>query len=261
MDFALMDSVRSYVKSLDMLTKWQNKKLTGNFTSQSEKTTSGVNQNETNKSDSGMMDKIRSKLLQGQKLTAEEMTYLQQNSPLTYQSVKKLEAEQKAYERELKKCSTKEDVEKLRISKLSSSLSTIRSVSNNPNIPEGQKLAICTAELQRVNALQKVTNDFVKSGEYAKLPDEAEKNAESADNAAEKEQTEAISDAKTDAEVSDDTAEKAIVATEDKTETSKPEMVKPSDSETKTENTDKTDKNQADRTKRNKARNAYMNNM
>ena len=119
---------------------------------------------------------VLAKLKSGQSLSGSELEHLRQTDPASYQKAKQLEAERAAYERQLKQCKTKEDVERLRMSKLSSSMAAVSAIANNPNIPEEKKLEMLDQERMRVNAINNETNEFVKSTEYAKLPTDAERN-------------------------------------------------------------------------------------
>ena len=86
-----------------------------------------------------------------------------------------IEEEQKSYEEELKRCRTKEDVQRVKMNHTAASLSTVNNVKNNPAIPEGAKLGIMWQELMKTRALEETMGEFVKSGRYAQLPTEAEK--------------------------------------------------------------------------------------
>lgn len=184
MDFLMINSVNSYVKGLDMKGKWRQKKEKADF---SEDYTlnerqrknemfkkSYMEQRENDDSDK-TLSAINNKIAVGSKLTPDEMKYLQVKNPTLYQKLKDIEKEKKQYEEDLKKCRTKEDVDKLKMSKISSSLSAINSVKNNPNIPESKKLEIAAQEQRRLNELGEIEAKFIKSGEYAKLPTEEEK--------------------------------------------------------------------------------------
>ncbi|MGN0620614.1 MAG: hypothetical protein ACI4I9_02000 [Porcipelethomonas sp.] len=184
MDFTVMGSVNKYMKNFKLQAKWEHKKATGNFENDEYKTPlqrkneqfkqSYMEQQKDNENDS-TLSAIYTKIEMGSKLTSEEMKYLQTKNPAAYQKIKNLETEKVQYEKDLKKCKTKEDVEKLKMSKISSSLSAISSVKNNPNIPKGKKLEVCIEEQRRMSSLAKITNKFVNSEEYKNLPTESEK--------------------------------------------------------------------------------------
>lgn len=120
------------------------------------------------------LQKIRDKLTYGGNLSPDKMEYLRQKDPKTYAELKNEEMEQKAYEKDLRRCKTKEDVERLKMNRINQSLSVISATKNNPNIPKGQKLGIIMKEKRRMDHVNESTAKFVKSGEYAKLPTEVE---------------------------------------------------------------------------------------
>lgn len=181
MNFFSVQSLNSYTKNMEMQLKWQQKKKNNDFTADGSTKLSALDRQaeEIRKAaadgSSKMMSEIRLKLNSGKKLTAEEMEYLQKHDPQTYQHVKSMEAEQESYKRELKKCKTKEEVQRVRMSHTAQSLSAVNSIKNNPAIPEGKKLGLIMQELQKHEALQEVTREFVESGKYGKLPTEAER--------------------------------------------------------------------------------------
>lgn len=184
MDFLMIGSLNRYIKNIGLTQKWERKKETNDFTND-EKKTALERKNEMfkktymeqkEKDDNGeTLSNIRNKINAGAKLTPDEMKYLQVKDPQLYQKLKDLENEKKKYEKDLKKCKTKEDVEKLKFSKISAAISSINAVKNNPNIPESYKLEVAAFESRRLNEFDKITAKFVKSGEYDKLPTEAEK--------------------------------------------------------------------------------------
>lgn len=182
MDFSAISSLNGYVKNLKMQQKWQQKKERGEFSPQSyinewieEQRSKAQGVPGTKKQDSAVMQTIQTKLASGKKLTIEEQTYLRDNNPVLYRQVKAAEDEQKAYERELKQCKTKEDVDRIKMSHISSSLATVNSVKNSTEIPKGQKLAILSVEQRKLTAIAEITAKFVKSGQYRDLPTDEEK--------------------------------------------------------------------------------------
>ena len=182
MDFSVMQSIGKYTKNMEMQMKWKQKKANNDFTADgSTKLSDSIARQaeEIRKSQadgsSKLSAQIRTKLATGKKLTQEEMDYLQKHDPQTYQKAKSIEEEQKSYEEELKRCRTKEDVQRVKMNHTAASLSTVNNVKNNPAIPEGAKLGIMWQELMKTRALEETMGEFVKSGRYAQLPTEAEK--------------------------------------------------------------------------------------
>lgn len=164
--------------------KWQQKKTNSDFTADGstklkDATAMQAEQIRQEQADGSnkLMSQIRTKLASGKKLTREEMEFLQKNDPQTYQKVKAIEAEQKSYENELKKCKTKEEVQRAQMNRTAASLSVVNSVEHNPAIPEGQKLALIWQEHMKNMAFEESTRAFIESGRYAQLPTEAEKQA------------------------------------------------------------------------------------
>lgn len=190
MDFSKIGSLSGYMKNMKLQTKWKHKKETNDFQSQSKKSelqrknemfkASYMEQREQNQNDNTLSN-INNKIAAGADLTPDEMRYLKSKNPIMYQKLMAAEAEEKNYEKELKKCKTKEEVEKLKMNKVSSAMSAINSVKSNPNIPEGTKLAVAQGEMKRLQNLEKIADKFEKSGDYAKLPTEAEKRKAEAD--------------------------------------------------------------------------------
>lgn len=182
MNFFTVQSLNTYTKNMEMQMKWQKKKASGDFTADGATTIADsvkqqaeeirkANKDGTTK----MTAQIELKLNSGQKLTAEEMEYLRDHDPQTYQRVKATEMEQKQYEQELKRCKTKEEVQRVKMAHAATSLNTVNEIKNNPNIPESKKLELVWNEHRKNMALQQTTQEFVESGKYAKLPTEAEK--------------------------------------------------------------------------------------
>ncbi len=182
MNFFTVQSLNTYTKNMEMQMKWQKKKTFGDFTADGTTTIADsiekqaeeirkANKDGTTK----MTAQIELKLNSGQKLSAEELAYLRDHDPQTYQRVKAMESEQKNYEQELKRCKTKDEVQRVKMAHAASSLATVNDIKNNPNIPESKKLELVWNEHRKNMALQESTQEFVESGKYAKLPTEAEK--------------------------------------------------------------------------------------
>ena len=183
MDLNKIGSLSCYMKNMKLETKWKQKKKSGDFQSESKKTelqrkneqfkAQYYKQQEENPEDD-TLKAINNKIAAGTKLSATEMRYLQSKNPMLYQKIKNDEKQEKAFEKELKECKTKDEVEKLKFNNVSKAMSAIGAVKSNPNIPEGTKLAVAESEMRKLQKLDKIAAKFVKSGEYSKLPTEAE---------------------------------------------------------------------------------------
>ncbi len=200
MDFMMINSLRNYTQKLSLENKWQKKKATSDFTpdpsmNETERKNAQFKhtyklQQENMENDEALTS-ILNKINSGAELSDAEMNYLKIASPQTYQSVKRAEMEEKQYERELENCKTKEDVEKLKTNKINAAVSKLNAIKDNPNIPEGVKVAIAKEAQASIDRIEKSTAEFAESGKLAKLPTEAEKTkAETEIREAERNETE-----------------------------------------------------------------------
>ncbi|MCI8441038.1 MAG: hypothetical protein HFG27_00705 [Provencibacterium sp.] len=123
---------------------------------------------------SSILSGINSKLNAGAELTDEEMAYLKQNNPQLYQEALDIKREREAYEKALKKCKTKDEVERLNANRMQMYLSQAKAVANNPSIPQGEKKAQLEKILKRVMGIQSEHMKFTATKEYADLPREYE---------------------------------------------------------------------------------------
>lgn len=121
------------------------------------------------------MSAIENKVRAGKSLTPKERKYLQAHNPELLKTADENEAVKRNFEKELKECRTKEDVERLRMKYINASITMLKAVTNNPNIPESKKLEIAWKENGKVMATQEALARFIKKGGYEKLPTEAEK--------------------------------------------------------------------------------------
>jgi len=178
----MVTSINAYTKSMEMKMKWQKKQTSRDYTG--DKTTSLDSSTqrqledirESQKDGSRQMAaQIDLKMMSGKKLSAEEMDYLKEHDPETYKKAKAIEMEREAYERELKNCKTKEEVQRVKASHAAAALDRVNDIKNNPNIPGGKKLELIKQEHFKASALDDTMQAFTKGGEYHKLPTEAER--------------------------------------------------------------------------------------
>ncbi len=183
MDFSAISSVNSYVKNLELQQKWKKRKETSNFTPEQTMLEKMIEEQRkraegipgTPKADEQNLSKIHTKIMNGNKLTFEEKLYLQNHDPVTYQQVKASEAEQESYERELKNCKTKEEVDRVKMTHVNAALSTINTTRNSTELSEAQEFAIIMNVKAKMEAIARITENFVVSEQYAALPTDEEK--------------------------------------------------------------------------------------
>lgn len=131
---------------------------------------------------------IDAKLAAGDKLTPEEIEYLRQNNPQALRDYEETQRERENYKRALRNCRTKEEVERLKYTKMGQFMAEAKKISSNACIPKGKKVALLKRILQQATAVEDEHKEFLKTSRYASLPTEEE--AREAEKA-EKEQREA----------------------------------------------------------------------
>lgn len=191
MSLSIMGSVNSYTKTMKLQTQWNLKQQSGDYTSHKKSLEDWISsaQETLKKSRSSLyggqdddeegnkkLNNIMLKVYAGKKLTQKERQYLQAKNPQAYEKLRASEQEQKAFEKKLRQCRTKEEVQRLKMTQLASSMAIVGSVQHNSKIPLGKKLEICMQEKMRCDRIDASTRAFIKSGEYNRLPTEAEQN-------------------------------------------------------------------------------------
>lgn len=174
----IVGSIRNTVNLAVMDSKWQQKKKNGGVLKEEmdpqARQIMQYKEDLAKMRESKQMASIDAKLNSGGLLTPEEITYLQNKCPEKYREYVELKNEREAYKRQMESCKTKEEVEKLKLSKMNSFLAEAKSVKNNPNIPEGKKKELMEKILRRTMGIQDEYMEFVRSGRYKELPTEEE---------------------------------------------------------------------------------------
>ncbi len=176
-------TIRNAVNQMQMMNQWENKKTNGKILQHEKKKEEMTaeesmlqdfkEQLQANRENEGY-SRIYYKLMSGQELSREELEKLKEKNPKAYMEYLSDRMEQKAYERRLRNCRTKEEAERLHVNKMNGKLSELKSVVNNPNIPESEKLATAQRILGDTKRTTLVYQHFVKSAEFKKLPTEEE---------------------------------------------------------------------------------------
>ena len=118
-----------------------------------------------------LLSSIDAKLMSGSNLSDDELEYLKKNNPEAYKEAVEVMNERKNYKEALKKCRSKEDVEKLHQNKLQSFAANIKSIDQNPNIPKLEKLKKMETIFKKLMAVEDEHMTFKNSSRYQKLPD------------------------------------------------------------------------------------------
>lgn len=130
---------------------------------------------------------IYTKLKSGGTLTAEEISYLKEHDPEALAKYEEAQAEKKQYERQLKNCKTKEEVQRLKCNRMGNFAAKAKSIANNPYIPKDKKVELMNQLNNEVCVIRDAHDKFVRSAAYQEMPTEGELQEERAEE--EKQQT------------------------------------------------------------------------
>ena len=186
MDFMTAGTLQGYTKTLALQTRWNLKRSGGDVNAHTkslndmlaktpEAAAAQQQLDEQRESGDDKLKDIMEKVYAGKKLTQDEKEYLKAKNPAAYAQIESANQEQKAYERELKRCRTKEDVQRAKALRAGAALARVNSVLHDPAIPQEKKLETIGIEKYRLEKLNESERAFVKRGEYGKLPTDAEK--------------------------------------------------------------------------------------
>ena len=117
---------------------------------------------------------IYNKLKSGGTLTPDEISYLKEYDPEALSKYQEAQAEKKAYERQLKGCKTKEEVERLKLNRMGNFAAKAKSIVNDPYIPKSKKLELMNQLNNEVCVIRDAHHEFTKSRAYQELPTEEE---------------------------------------------------------------------------------------
>lgn len=153
---------------------------------------------------------IDAKLAAGEELTPEEIEYLRQNNPQALKDYEDTQKERESYKRALRNCRTKEEVERLKYTKMGQFMAEAKKISSNACIPKGKKVALLKRILQQATAVEDEHKEFLKTSRYAGLPTEEEaREAEKAEKEQQEAETTVVDKMENTEEVKDTDAEDA----------------------------------------------------
>lgn len=172
----MVGSIYNSLKTTELEMKWQQRKKDPNWESMDERSREIARLQETaaDVRKSNVTSAINGKLMAGAQLTDQELAYLKQTNPQLYQEAMQISQERRAYEKELENCETKDEVEEKKAAKMQQLLSQAKTISSNPNIPEGEKYKQLTKISARTMGICSEHNRFLKTLRYAQLPREYE---------------------------------------------------------------------------------------
>lgn len=215
--FTMAGTIKRSVRMAALDQKWQQKK---NSFGQDKKKLTEMTAEERQLQDFGeqaeQMRKsqkhanIDAKLAAGEELTPEEIEYLRQNNPQALKDYEDTQKERENYKRALRNCRTKEEVERLKYTKMGQFMAEAKKISSNACIPKGKKVSLLKRILQQATAVEDEHKEFLKTSRYASLPTEEEaREAEKAEKEQREAETTGADETENTEEVNDTDAEDA----------------------------------------------------
>ncbi len=176
MNILSVGTLSSYVKNVALNVKWQQKKDNPQKTKvkQEDPQIAQLKGQAESARKGQRISGLYGKMMAGMRLSDKELEYLRANAPDYYEKAMQIEQEREAYQKELRQCTSKEDVEKLNQRKLTQFCAEAKTISNNASIPEAKKKELLDFLCMRMNAALKEYTDFKDTPEYRALPDRSE---------------------------------------------------------------------------------------
>ena len=115
---------------------------------------------------------INAKLMSGGKLTQEEIEYLRKNDPQKLKEYEEIQQERASYKKQLKSCKSKEEVERLKMTRMGRYMSQAKSIASDSTIPKSEKYKLMVKLLSEATGVAKEHIKFTQSLRYAQLPEE-----------------------------------------------------------------------------------------
>ena len=229
----LTGTIRSQVQLQLLDQKWQKKKTDMAAGKKEDKELTAEEREWQNYQD--QMDKIResdsysqiyTKLKSGGTLTEEEIQRRKEKDPEALAEYERAQAEKKQYEKQLKNCRTKEDVEKLKMNRVGNFAARAKEIASNPYIPKHKKVELMNQLNNEVCLIADAHARFTKSAEYHDLPTEGEEQEKRAQEVADRQdrETDQVQEAAGSADQTDRTEETTAGKEETDTGTEPVEM-------------------------------------
>lgn len=173
-------TVNGIVRQQYLENKWQQKKQNINSKknlndmTQEERIRAGYQEQIDKERESNKHADLYNKLKSGGKLSSEEIAYLEKNDKEALRKYKEDQAEKEAYERELKNCKTKEDVDRVKLNKLGHYVAQAKNIATDPHIPIDKKLELMYQLNDKLCRVDNAHKKFIESQKYQNMPTEKE---------------------------------------------------------------------------------------
>jgi hypothetical protein len=181
--------ITDYIKTVQLEQKWQQKKIEISTAKPKDgKSISAfLNPNEDWLKSKRLGD-ITNKMKSGKRLSHDEKEFLRIHAPDLYEKAMKIEKERDEFRRALANCKTKEEVARLKAAKSIELQAEAQAMSGKTKETKDQGYSEFIA--MRMMAISDEFADFVKSEEYAGIPNEYEENEEEGEGVGKSEGTE-----------------------------------------------------------------------
>ena len=173
-------TIKNAVKLQFLENKWQQKKNDINAKkpikemTQEERMLADFQKQVEKERESNLHADLYNKLKSGGKLTSEEISYLEQNDPEALRKYREDQAEKEAYERELKNCKTKDEVDRVKMNKLGNFAAQAKKITTDPYIPLDKKVELMNQLNDKLCRVNQAHMEFLDSQQYRDMPTEAE---------------------------------------------------------------------------------------
>lgn len=126
--------------------------------------------------EAGRAEIVHYKILLGAELTGKDLEFLKKTSPDLYDEYVTAEnmrkQEEKAYQRALKFCATKEDVNRLKNTGINRCIAQADRIARKGNLSKEQKTIRLGAERRKIDDIYRNSGEYTRSRRYASLPPE-----------------------------------------------------------------------------------------
>ncbi len=172
-------TIKSAVKLDALMGKWEEKKANKDWRKDSnlteeERMICQFQEDLASMREGNKTEEIASKVYSGQRLSSEELDYLQKECPELYKDYMEIRNEREGYERKLKNCKTKEEVDRVKTNQMNQYAATAKKTFNNPNIPLGEKYRIARKLLAKITGVVEAEAEFKATKQYKDLESEHE---------------------------------------------------------------------------------------
>jgi len=174
MYFDCIGRIADYIKTAQLEQKWQQKKI--EISAKNSKNSNPVSAFLNPNNDwikAKRIDDIKNKMKSGRRLSHDEKEFLRIHVPDLYEKAIKIEKERDEFRRALSNCKTKEEAMRLKTSKCLELKTEAQAVSCKSK--DGKELGDLEFIAMRMMAIFDEFADFIKSEEYAGIPNEHEK--------------------------------------------------------------------------------------